>query len=357
METHLFVYRRIIMKFKIYGYNEKPDHRLHVFTNDSDEPLWLDTKIYDFRYSALLSFDRDGRVYEGGGDLVDPGNRIYGSPQLGVTVPPRGFLACFGRADDPELAALLDRAMEGAMLYNATMSLIYPMRASLDRENDELTVEYDEEIKENIRKKILFVGNSSTYFNGTPIKLKGICRAENIAIDVVYCTFGSAYLHEFADESHERGITMRKKLKSEKYDLVFLQDAGGAEYEDSLKSLKTIMPYIKENGAEAVMYMRYAGCRGDDERDATEKRHEETYSRLGKDFDCAVSPVAKAFGVCRHKYPEINLYADDAAHHSREGSYLIAAQWFKTLFGRTPNGEYLAGIDRSVVEKLLDCVI
>lgn len=345
------------MKFKIYGYNEKPDHRLHVFTNDSDESLTLDTKIYDFRYSALLSFDSDGRVFEGGGNLVDPGNRIYGSPQMTVTIPPRGFLACFGRESEPELSILLDRAMEGAMLYNATMSLIYPMWATLDRENGELKVEFAEESKENVEKRILFIGNSSTYFNGTPIKLKGMCRAEGIEIDPVYCTFGSAYLHEFADESHERGIAMRKKLKSEKYDLVFLQDAGAAEYEDSLKSLKTIMPYIKENGAEAVMYMRYAGCVGENERDATEKRHEEMYSRLGKDFDCALSPVAKAFGVCRHKYPEINLYADDAAHHSREGSYLIAAQWFKTLFGRVPNGNYLAGIDTITVKKLLDCVL
>ncbi|MBS1333871.1 MAG: hypothetical protein HP049_05340, partial [Clostridiales bacterium] len=146
-----------------------------------------------------------------------------------VTIPAGGFLIAFGAGADERLKQCYDTAFEGAMLYNATMSVIYDVRGTLDAETRQLSIAYpapEPETDETL--KFLFVGNSMTYFNGTPLKFKALCRAAGIDVSVTYCTFGSAYLSEFADETHERGRALRRALNDKAFDYVVLQDAGGA---------------------------------------------------------------------------------------------------------------------------------
>lgn len=240
------------------------------------------------------------------------------------------------------------------MLYNATMSVIYEMYASVD--GNTLTLEYDNPSPDATdAKKFMFIGNSSTYFNGTPIKFKALAEAAGVNTHVVYCTYGAAYLSEYADEKHERGIAFRTHLRNG-FDYVVLQDAGAATYEKSKPACDILVPLIKESGATPLLYMRYSGEKVAENRKDSAKVHYDNYTKLGADFDITVAPAAEAFLICTEKYPEINLYADDNAHHSKEGSYMIACVWLYCYLGIDPRGNtYDAQMDEATVKALQEC--
>lgn len=310
-----------------------------VYPNDTDETRIIGSSEYNFRYSKVLIFDKNGVLIEAGGDLLANENGVNGSPQLTVKVPAGGFLVAYNSGAPKGLSDCFNTAMEGAMLYNATMSVIYPVHGEYDKNTSKLRIAYNDPVEPSEDAiKFLFVGNSTTYFNGTPIKFKGLCQAAGIEVDVDYCTFGSAYLHEFADETHERGKKLRTMLKSEKYDYVVLQDAGGAGYSDSEASVETILPLIKENGATPLLYMRYSSDVDPETRVESFYKHYSHYSRLSQKFDIKYAPASSSFLKCLEEYPDIDLYADDDSHHSAEGSYLIACSWLYSYLGVDPRG-------------------
>lgn len=331
-----------------------------VYPNESSAKRVIGSVEYGgFRDAKLLVFDKEGRLIEAGGNLYANSSGVTGSPQLSVTVPAGGFLVAFRDGAPSGLRNCYDAAMEGAMLYNATMSVIYEVYGSYDKNAKKLTIRYDDpaEPSENA-KKFLFVGNSATYFNGTPIKFKGLCQAAGIEVDVDYCTFGSAYLSEFADENHERGKALRHKLRSKKYDYIVLQDAGSATYYTTNAALNAILPLIEENGATPLLYMRYSADSNPSNRYNGAVTHYRSYTRISQERGIVCAPVAVAFLYCTDEYPNINLYADDNSHHSKEGSYLAACTFLYQFFGVSPIGNsYQAQLDDDVAEALQKCAV
>ena len=328
-----------------------------VYTNDTNAPKDVLANKYYFRYTKLMVFDSTGRLMEAGGDMFENSSTVTGSAQDIVTIPAGGFMVGFNPYNEKELFNAFNIAMEGAMLYNSTMSIIYDMNGSYSKSTNKLTLKYSDPVepsKDAIR--FLFVGNSSTYFNGTPIKFKGLAQAAGIEIDVDYCTFGSAYLSEFANPNHERGIAFRNKLKNNKYDYVVLQDASACTYSSSKPSVQTLLPLIEANGAEALLYMRYSAASTFEQNRTNAIKHHINYTKLSNYFNLLCSPSAHAFIYCHEKYPEIPLYALDGGHHSKEGSYLIALTWLYSYLGVDPVGcTYTADMDADTVAKLQEC--
>ncbi len=341
----------------IDGFDCKTENgKVFVYPNNSDKPRYVkgdDYKVNNFRSTKLMIFDKDGLLIEAGGEIYANSETVTGSPQQGVYIPAGGFLVAFYSVSD--LTKAFNTAMEGAMLYNATMAVIYEMHGSVD--GNKLTIEYNNpKDASSDAKKFLFVGNSSTYFNGTPIIFKGLAEAAGIEIDVDYSTFGSAFLSEFADENHDRGKFLRNKLKTESYDYVVLQDAAKSSYSSSKPQVETLLPLIEENGADALLYMRYSAASTVDQIRENAKKHHLNYATMAKDFDLVCAPSADAFVYCAERYPEINLYADDGGHHSKAGAYLIACTWLYSYLGVDPtdNG-YDAQLGEATAKKLWEC--
>lgn len=308
---------------------------------------------YDLRDRVILIFGADGRVREAGLDLYANTDTVKGSPQLSFHIPRGGFALVFGHGDEAAMHSFRT-VMEGAMLYNATMDVLYPLSARLCGSN--ALLEYDDAAgTAHGAEKWLFIGNSTTYFNGTPIKFKGLCRAAGREIDVRYCTFGSAYLREFADETHERGRFLREIISRERFSHAVIHDAGGASYDETKAALDIILPLLRPACGEISLYMRYPAAADAGKRIPEVERHIETYTRLARDFGLKSAPVAKAYLDCFESHPEICLYADDNSHHSAAGSYLIACVWLASICGIDPRGNgYTASLGSEDARTLQD---
>lgn len=283
----------------------------------------LPTEELNFLHAKVMVFGADGRLQEAGGNLYPNADGKLGSPQLAVHVPAGGFAVAFGKEADEALHECHAFAMEGAMLYNATMTVDREVYGRFDGET--LTVSYEEAVKSNLfALKFLFIGNSCTYFNGIPLKFRALCRAAGLAADVTYCTFGAAFLREFADPNHRYHKALLDALQAKKYDFAVLQDANAATAEETEESVRSILPLLKENGARPYLYARYAPTVDPICHREETARLSEAYRRAGKIFGMPVAPVAEAFALCMEKYPGLDLYADDRSHLSALGSYLSA---------------------------------
>lgn len=322
------------------------------FTTDSltlyrnTDVLYADT--YGLRNAYILVFDKDGNLYEGGCNLYEGEYSV----QKAVLLPEGGFAVAFSNTHPLYKYYLL--ATEGAVIHNSTISLIYPLYARYDTEGGVLTVVADISENETANTvKYLFVGNSCTYINGNPIKFKGLCKAAGLDVSVDYCTFGSAYFYEYADENHPRGQALRKMLEAKKYDFIVLQDGTPCTFGKRTEALEKLLILVEENGAKPLLYMRYGYEPDKSKRLAANADMSKTFTAMGDLYDIPVCPVANAFSECILKYPEINLYADDEAHHSKAGSYLAACCYLYSFCKVSPVGNtYTAGLDKNTAEKL-----
>ena len=308
----------------------------------------LKADTYGLRNAYILVFDKDGNLYEGGSNLYEGEYSV----QKAVLLPEGGFAVALSNTHPLYKYYIL--ATEGAVIHNSTISLIYPLYAKYDTANDVLTVVAD--ISENETEntvKYLFVGNSCTYINGNPIKFKGLCKAAGLDVSVDYCTFGSAYFYEYADENHPRGQALRKMLGAKKYDYIVLQDGTPCTFGKRTEALEKLLTLVEENGAKPLLYMRYGYEPDKNKRIAANADMCKTFMAMGDLYDIPVCPVANAFSDCIVKHPEINLYADDESHHSKAGSYLAACCHLYSFCKINPVGNtYTAGLDKNTAEKL-----
>lgn len=325
-----------------------------VFPNDADTPLVIESSEYNFRNSSLMIFNKNGKLIEAGGELLANADGTNGSPQLTVTIPAGGFMIGFGSAADKRLKQCYDTAFEGAMLYNSTMSIIYDVNGAYDPKNGSLSVSYNPpKPATEDTVKFLIVGNSATYFNGTPLKFKALCREAGLDVSVTYCTYGSSNLSQFADEKHSYGSALRRMLKNNEFDFVVLQDAGRATAEATSAALETLIPLVRESGAKPLLYMRYADSTSKEKRPSENVGHYNTYKTLADKYDTVAAPAAVAYYYCQQENIDIELYADDLSHHSSAGSYLIACTWLRSFMGISPVGNaYTANLDPDTAKTL-----
>ena len=67
--------------------------------------------------------------------------------------------------------------------------------------------------------------------------------------------------------------------------------------------------------------------------EASQEEMAAVYCRLGEKYDVRVAPVGLRWQDARKMNPEIEYYAPDGAHASREGSLLAAKVIYDTIFG------------------------
>ena len=300
-----------------------------VVLSAGDEVRVYCAKEYNLIQAQVLVFGADGRLQEAGGNLYTNPDGKLGSPQLTLRVPAHGFAVVFGKDAGSDLFDCHAFAMEGAMLYNATMTIDREVFGSFDGKT--LDVWYEENVHGNpMAIRFLFLGNSCIYFNGVPLKFRALCRAAGLAVDVTYCTVGGAFLRQYLDPEHRCHQKMKEVLKAKKYDFAILQDANAATAEETENSVRGLLPYLKENGARLFLYARSAATAEPIKNREETARLWESYYRAGKAFDAPVAPAVLAFARCMERYPELELYADDRSHHSAYGSYLVACCMVET---------------------------
>ena len=176
--------------------------------------------------------------------------------------------------------------------------------------------------------KILFLGNSHTYFNDMPQVFKEICQAYGIDVDVTMLAFpGVTYGWHLKEKYH-----LRFALTYGEYQYIIMQQASHSpcpSMEETLRDGTEIIELARKNGVTPIQTIPWAEERIPQNQEKINRIYQELHRRTG----VTLNPVGYVFERLKEELPELSLYWKDGEHASCYGSYVNALTTFSTLFG------------------------
>ncbi|MBQ3390786.1 MAG: hypothetical protein IJG56_00080 [Clostridia bacterium] len=180
--------------------------------------------------------------------------------------------------------------------------------------------------------KVLFVGNSHTFFNDMPYMLRLLGAARGIDIDVVQNTSGGRGLDWQSNQ-----FDVRFNILYGGYDFIVLQHIAHPfpGKENLIESAEKLIPYLDRSGSVPVLYMPWSEKNNPEGQAIIVEAHE----ALAKKYPALrMAPIGLVWDKVRNEHPEIELYYRDGEHAAPIGSYLIACTLLRTLTGASVKG-------------------
>ena len=172
-------------------------------------------------------------------------------------------------------------------------------------------------MKNQKKLRILFIGNSHTYFNDMPEIVAEQFRKEQYDCEVTMIAHGGWFL-----EQHVNEPDVRFNILYGHYDYVVLQEHAhpfGPE-EKFYGAVRQLNQWILEAGSKAVIYMTWAKKDEEFNQERMTLAHEQIADELGM----LLAPVGKYWWEYMRSYPDIEMYYKDGQHASPDGSRFAA---------------------------------
>lgn len=181
-----------------------------------------------------------------------------------------------------------------------------------------------ETAKNGGRLRLLFIGNSHTYFNDMPEKVTRRFRNDGYDCETVMLAHGKWHLKEHAAEPD-----VRFNILYGHYDYVILQEYGhpfGPE-EDYFEAVRKINEWIREAGSRPVIYMTWA------KKDMPENqpRMNAAGRRIAEEIGALLAPVGEYWWDYAKAHPETEMYKRDGSHASDAAHELAAQIIYETI--------------------------
>jgi len=201
---------------------------------------------------------------------------------------------------------------------------------------------------DNRDKRILFLGNSYTYYNDLPSQVAAVAAAAGYKADVSSNSHGGWSLSNHRSGSLDLATTG-------KWDVVVLQDQSQRPsfpknwvYGNVLPDAAALVTAIRNSNpcTVPVFFLTWGKRDGDSQNCANDnyfcsfegiqERLTESYMTFAYSTQPArVAPVGEAW--MRYAARQ-NLFVGDGSHPSRQGTYLAALTLFETIWGETSVG-------------------
>lgn len=177
--------------------------------------------------------------------------------------------------------------------------------------------EAGKKMKNQKKLRILFIGNSHTYFNDMPEMVAEQFRKEQYDCEVTMIAHGGWFLEQHANEPD-----VRFNILYGHYDYVVLQEHAhpfGPE-EKFYGAVRQLNQWILEVGSKGVIYMTWAKKDEEFNQERMTLAHEQIADELGM----LLAPVGKYWWEYLRSYPDIEMYYKDGQHASPDGSRFAA---------------------------------
>lgn len=174
--------------------------------------------------------------------------------------------------------------------------------------------------------KLLFIGNSHTYYNALPETVLRLLEATGQRAHVTVLTEGGKGLGHHVLAPH---VSMN--IRCGGYDTVIVQDRATSFdpvlFRDGARKLKEM---ADKAGSRFLLYMPWAGR---DRRDA-QLPMTEAYHAFSRETGCPLAPAGELFGRLLRTEEPSALYREDGNHATPLGSYAAAVAVFYALTDR-----------------------
>ncbi len=229
--------------------------------------------------------------------------------------------------------------------------------------------------KPNDVTRVLFIGNSYTYYNNYPMMLKEIAWHEGHELVCGYYTHGG-----YTMEQHLNDNVSRQAIERGGYDYAFLQDQslnalriGTVADHDVVGNMGKVVANIKKYSpnAKCLIELTWGRKNGNDaiknkklqdlvtahpeyftSYEVNQKFITEKTTAMAQELGVGLSPVGIAWEIVRRERPEIELYVKDCYHPSEAGSYLSAAVGYQIIFKESFKADTPVRLDPEVAKYL-----
>lgn len=174
--------------------------------------------------------------------------------------------------------------------------------------------------------KILFIGNSHTYYNDMPLLFAQFCRERGIDTEVTMLAHGGK-----GWDFHLEEPEVKFNIFHGGYDAVILQHTAHPMGDLTVMNQcgRKLIEWVQAAGARPVLYMTWT-TKADGK--AAQPSMSNAYRQLQAETGCELAPVGEKWWEYHLAHPEVELYASDGQHASPAGSGLAASVIAKTLF-------------------------
>jgi hypothetical protein len=181
--------------------------------------------------------------------------------------------------------------------------------------------------------RVLFIGNSYTYWNDLPMVVRALAdSAGATGMEVEAVTAPGASLEDLWNEG-----TARERIGQGGWNVVVLQQGPSSQREGRrlLRSYAVrFAEEIRRQGGIPALFMVWPAR----ERSADFNATRDSYTAAAAEVDGALFPAAEAWRAAWRRDPSLTLYSNDDLHPSRLGSYLAALVMVSELLDRSPVG-------------------
>ena len=203
-----------------------------------------------------------------------------------------------------------------------------------------------------LKKEVLFIGNSYTYVNNLPNLVKEIALS-----------FGDTLVHDSSTpggsnfNSHTTNTQTLSKINQQQWDYVVLQAQSQEPSFSPSQVVNDTYPYaeilvdsIHENSncTEPLFFMTWGRKYGDQQNcqfyppictySGMQQRLRESYLEMAFIDSASCAPVGMAWKKSIAIDSAINLYSSDNSHPSIYGSYLAACTFYASIFKKSALG-------------------
>lgn len=214
--------------------------------------------------------------------------------------------------------------------------------------------------------KILFIGNSYTYYNDMPLMFETLSKANGHDVSVYSVTKGGRKLIAYEDSEDPVTKKLNDLLQEHKFDVCFIQEQSVLPAIDRdlfLAGVDFIVNKVADRADKLVMYAtwgRKEGSKTLTEHNFTRESMTEilaaAYQLAAERHHALLSPVGRNFLKVNRNDPDINLHNDDLSHPSYAGSCLAALTHFYTLYGEFPKNSSCLELSSEVLSMFRDAV-
>jgi hypothetical protein len=179
--------------------------------------------------------------------------------------------------------------------------------------------------------RVLFIGNSYTYYHRMPLLLSQLAAASGHALETRAVTAGGASLKD-----HWREGEAQAWLAKEKWDVVVLQEASSlpaADRRTMQRYVRLFDEQIRQAGARTMLFVTWARA----DAAASQASLNAAYADIAMQIGAALAPVGPAWAFVRAEHPELRLHEFDDSHPAPAGSLLTAYVFHAVLFGAPPD--------------------
>lgn len=176
--------------------------------------------------------------------------------------------------------------------------------------------------------KVLFVGNSHTFFNDMPeLFTRFVEKTTGEKPEVVMLAYGGRDYKWHRKEY----FALRFNLMYGGYDYCILQQAAHPypPVEETMEYGGMIIDLCKKYGVTPVVYMTWAEKRFPE----NQQKMIDTCTGLAKEKGALMAPVGAVWQKVQQEYPDIELYFRDGEHAGPYGDFLIAGVMCRLLTG------------------------